>query len=90
MGVRAKLTSWACDFMCLHVRMFACVSCIWAGRQRLGGSARVNRKPPCPAEVLIQPPVRERCRLIDKGGLSEGQSDTALAVFASLSDTCLD
>lgn len=35
------------------------------------------------------PPVTERCRLIDRGGLSEGQRDTALAVFTRLSDTCL-
>lgn len=38
---------------------------------------RGNQKPPfCPAEVLIQAPPAERCRLIDKGGLGGGQSDS--------------
>lgn len=50
----------------------------------------VNQKPPRPVAGLIHPPVAERCRLIDKGGLSKGRRDTALAMFACLSDTCLD
>lgn len=62
----------------------------YLGRQRLGGVMCVNQKPPCPVEVLIHLPVTERCRLIDKEGLSEGQRETSQTVFTLLSDTCLD
>lgn len=50
----------------------------------------VNQKPLWPAEVLNQPPPAESRRLIDKGGLREGQPDTAPAMFPCLSDTFSD
>lgn len=35
----------------------------------------VNRKPSCPAWMLIQQVVKESCRLTDKGAVRRGQAD---------------
>lgn len=50
----------------------------------------VNRKPSCPAWVLIQQAVKESCRLTDKGAVRRGQADMDSQSTRRLSDACVD
>lgn len=50
----------------------------------------VNRRPSCPAWVLIQQAVKESCRLTDKGAVRRGQADMDSQSTRRLSDACVD